>query len=218
MFRPSPSAFDTTPTRRLVVAQAAAFAVALVATLAGVARADDVGDLIEFQPQSPARAAEVNQNFADVKAAVNSKSSDGMDFASDDGSMTLSDDSSQPTIALSVTLTAPGPGFIKVDFSSYLAMGHTQEQSTSYVVCALKTDEQSPESATGRLVGSRRFVPVLAYQDAVTHYPHVDTMGVLEVGSAGSYTINAVCYRKAGGAGATLHYRTLTATYHSDRL
>jgi len=210
------SPFPTT--RQLVTAQICAVAIAVAACLAGPARADDVGDLVQFQPQTPARATEVNQNFADVKAAVNSKSTDGIEFATSDSSLALVDTASTPTVALSVTVTAPGPGFIKVDFSSYTAIGHTQNGGTSYVVCALKTDTGSPESSSGRLQGSRRFVPVLSGGETGTHYPHLDTMSILAVPAAGSYTINTVCYRNAASSSATMFYRSMTATYHSDRL
>lgn len=218
MIRPTRARLRPFDDRQVLVVHLAAIAVAIAACLAGPARADDVGELIQFQPRTPARADEVNQNFADVKTAVNTKTSDGIEFAESDSSLSLSDQASQPTTALSATVTAPGPGLVKVDFSAYLAIGHTKDSGTSYAVCALKTDETSPESATGRLRGSRRFVSVLSAAESGTHFPHIDTMGVLQVPDAGSYTVLAVCYRNAGSSSATLFYRSLTATYHSDRL
>jgi len=184
--------------------------------LAGPTQAEDVGDLVLFNPQTPAHASEVNQNFADLKQAVNSKTTVGFDFASADSSLALANTSPTPTVALSVTLTAPGPGYIQADFSAYMTIGHTQGEN-SYAVCALKTDATSPESASARLTGSRRFVVVLAPNGTATYYPHIDTMGVLPVDTAGSYTINVVCYRNSNASSSSLFYRTLTATYHSDR-
>jgi hypothetical protein len=216
MFRPTRRPAGPHPARP--VARTATVLLALVTALAGPASADDVGDLVQFQPRTPARADEVNQNFADVKAAVNTKSTDGVEFASSDGSVAISDQSSTPTVVATATVTAPGPGFVKADFSAYLSIGHTQNAGTSYTVCALKTNATSPESSTGRIQGSRRFVPVLSAEVSGTHYPHVDTMGVLSVDAAGSYTVNVVCYRNSGSNSATMFYRTLAVTYHSDRL
>jgi hypothetical protein len=218
MIRPTRPRYSPFDDRQVLVVHLAAIAVAIATCLAGPARADDVGELIQFQPRTPARADEVNQNFADVKTAVNTKTSDGIEFAESDSSLSLSDQSSQPTTALSATVTAPGPGVVKVDFSAYVSIGHTQGSGTSYVVCALKTDETSPESSTSRIRGSRRFVPVLSGEVSGTHYPHIDTMGVLQVPGAGSYTVHVVCYRNSGSNAATMFYRSLTATYHSDRL
>lgn len=216
MIRSDPAAndeFRSGPRRLARVGGMIGLAACLVA---GAAQAEDVGDLVLFQPQTPARASEVNQNFDDVKQAVNSKTTVGFDFVSSDSALPVAATSATPTVALAVTLTAPGPGFIEVDFSAYLTIGHAQG-ANSYAVCALKTDSTSPEASPGRLPGSRRFVVVLSANGTATYYPHIDTKGVLPVATAGSYTINAVCYRNSNASSSALIYRTLTATYHSDR-
>jgi len=182
-----------------------------------------------FSAGSPAVAAEVNANFEAAKTAIDDNDaritsalanvdSSGIEFASSDSSTSISDTASTPTDALSLSITVPGPGFIEVRASGYLAIGHTSGAGVSYVVCALKTDTNSPESATGRLTGSRRFVAVLSGEITGTHYPHIDTAGVLQVDTAGTTDLHLVCYRNSSSNSGSLIYRTLIATYHSQRL
>jgi hypothetical protein len=89
--------------------------------------------------------------------------------------------------------------------------------SSSYVICALRTDTSSPETVAGRLSGSRGFVHVPTGSASTTYYPHMDTMGVLTVDAATTVTIHAVCYRSTPTTSGTLAYRSLTATFQPDR-
>jgi hypothetical protein len=184
--------------------------------MVGSAHAGDVGELALFSAQIPARADALDPLFANVEQPTDSRTTVGFDFASADGSMALSDASESPTVALSVTLTAPGPGFIEVDFSTALSIGHALS-SSSYVVCALRTDTASPETADGRLPGSRQYVHVPTGSASTTYYPHIDSASVLAVDAARSVTIHAVCYRSTPTTSGALVYRSLAATYHPAR-
>jgi len=223
---------------------------ALISTLlllAPSALAGDVGTLIQFQAQTPARASEVNQNFDAVKTAVNSKLDRaigscapgssiraidsgggvsceiddaglaGIDFSSSDTPLALGTDGATPTIVSSVTVTAPGAGFVVVDFSSYLSLDHVSGGGPSYVVCAIKTDTTNPDLAPNRLVGSRRFISLLSDEASGTHFPHVAARGVHSVSAAGSVTFNALCYGVSNSTGAEARSRTLTAIFHANR-
>lgn len=185
-------------------------------TPVGSARAGEVGELALFRAEAPDRAAALDPFFANGEPSTNSRRPVGFDFASADGSLSLSDSSESPTIALSVTLTAPGPGSIEVDFSSSLSIGHAMS-SSSYVVCALRTDTASPETVDGRLPGSRQYVHVPTGSASTTYYPHIDAASVLAVDEAGSITIHAVCYRSTPTTSGALVYRSLAATYHPAR-
>ncbi|MGE0816736.1 MAG: hypothetical protein AB7O28_10155 [Vicinamibacterales bacterium] len=153
---------------------------------------------------------------AATKGYVDAAIGSGIEFAASDAATSVSSTSATPTLALSVTLTAPGPGYVEVAFSSYLTISHSTG-ATSYVVCALKTDTSSVESATNRIAGSRRFVPVLSHESSSSYYPHVDTRGVLPVAAAGPVTVYASCYRNSNPSSATLIYRSLTATFVARR-
>ena len=215
--------------------------------LAPSALAGDVGTLIQFQAQTPARASEVNQNLDALKTAVNSKldrtigscapgssiraidtsggvsceSDDvdltGFDFSSSDAALALGTDGATPTVVSSVTVTAPQAGFIVVDFSSYLSLDHASGGGPSYVVCAIKTDATNPDLEPNRLTGSRRFISLLSDEASGTHFPHVAARGVHPVSAAGSVTFNALCYGASNSTGAQARSRTLTATFHANR-
>jgi hypothetical protein len=204
-------------TRVIHLIKTAALALATTGMLASAAAADDVGTLIQFQPQTKANAADVNKNFDDIKTAVNTKTTSGIEFAASDSSVQIVDTSATPTVASTLTLTAPGPGFVKLDFSAYLTIGHTKDAGNSYVVCAIKTNQTSPEATTGRVQGSRRFIVVLSGDISGSHYPHITTQGVYPVAAAGSVTFNTVCYRNTTSNSASMFYRSLTAEFHSDR-
>jgi len=121
MFRKHP---NTSKNRTLQAATAALLGLA-IGMFDAAALAEDVDALVQFAPDTPALAEEVNQNFEALRVGVNSKqdraSAAGLDFATIESRRVLQ---SQFSTVATVTLTVPAAGFVKVDFDSQSFMNH----------------------------------------------------------------------------------------------
>jgi hypothetical protein len=168
-------------------------------------------------------AAEVNANFDAVETAVDDNdarlsvledTASGIDFVTSDSPANFSSSSGVPTIAASVTVTVPGPGFVKVHFSADLAISHANGGGDSEVLCSLTTDTAFV-NGTGRLQGSLRVVEVISAQPTGSYRRPVDSLGVYPAGAAGSVTLNALC--ETTGSSASLSSRALVATFYGER-
>ena len=172
----------------------------------------DVGDLVQFSPQTKAQSAEVNQNFSDIKESLNAKTAGGIDYDTSDETIAVGED---PVSVSSVEVTLPYSGFVKLDFSGYLRS--TQILGDNSMRCAIKTSVSEVNSDADRLVGSRRYwnTSTLSPSADFYYYGDMESSGVYASTFQGTVTFHVVCQSEKP---AVVHYRSLIATFHEDRL
>lgn len=194
---------DARKTLRLLLAAA----LTGVALWGGAAFAEDVGALITFESETPALAAEVNQNLDDLKTAINSKqdrvSAAGMEFVSSATSQALQ--AALTTIA-SIDVDIPTAGFVVVDFDTQTFINHVTG-STNGLSCRLERD--------GNFLRVRAYDVYAAEQTGGRNRPFHITWAQ-SVDTPGSVTFTARC-SKAGTATAQVNNWTLVASVYEHQ-
>jgi len=196
----------------------ASLMIALI-VLSVTARASDLSIPNTFTAGQAAVAAEVNDNFTATETAVDDNNTRitslennavGIEFVQTDSTENITSTvSSNPTTVLTLDFTAPGPGFIRISFNTWLRYAH-QSGVQNYVVCTINT----PDIA---LPGSRMFDQIVNSQPTGTYYRNQTTQGVFEVTAAGTVTIQGRCFHNVAATNAQVDSRSLIATFHANR-
>ena len=171
------------------------------------AAATDIGALVTFTPNTPALASEVNQNFSDVRTAVNSKqdesSAAGVDFFTTSSSVALQ--TSLVDVA-EVTLTIPASGFVVVHFDTQTFINHVAG-TTNGLSCRLERN--------GTFLRVRAYDVYAAEQTGGRNRP-MHIMYARPESTPGTVTYTARCSR-AGTAVAQVNNFSLVATFTEHR-
>jgi hypothetical protein len=180
---------------------------ALFSISGSLARAADIGALNTFQPNTPALASEVNDNFSDVRTAVNTKqdesSAAGLDFITSSSSVNLV---TSLTSVASVTVTIPAAGFVKVDFDTQSFVNHVTGV-TNGLSCRLERN--------GVFLRVRAYDVYAAEQTGGRNRPMHLSYAAPET-TPGSVTYQVRC-SKAGTAQAQVNNFTLAVEYFEHR-
>ncbi len=200
------------PTSRLIAWGAAALGAGFLTQGAWAA---DVGPLVQFVPDTPAQASEVNDNFSDVASAVNSKQDEataaGMDFSSASSSSFTLNTTSRTTVR-TVALTVPGPGVVEVLFSARSFINHV---ATGSIFEGTGLDCRIEKDGT-QVFGSARTWNTNGQEPTGGRNRPMTIVAAFEESAAGSLTITATC-QKQGDANAQVSHPTLTAKFFEHR-
>lgn len=200
----------------------------------------------DFSSGQPARASEVNENFDDVEGGIDAAQAaadaaqSSADAAQADADTALLEvaqrgfeyavstqpfapDNATHTVVAQLTLSAPGAGFVSVDWGSYVTLDHVQGDdptaSDTALICAITLEALGdPGSSNDRLPGSLRVQSVESEQATDSYDTELSTSGVHPVASAGDVTFFVACRRQGASGITTIQESLLRATFHADPL
>ena len=136
----------------------------------------------------------------------------GIEFGAVSGSIT----GTASTIA-SVTVTAPGPGYVRVSVNSYTSLNFSTGASAG-VDCTINTAETNVNSGDA-LPESRDFEWLHSGMPSGFYYKSLGSAGVHTIGSAGTYTYYMRCVRRGTATwGIDNGDGSMQAMYFAERL
>lgn len=160
-----------------------------------------------------ANRAVTADKLADSVADQLGEVTSGIEFGAVSGSIS----GTVSTIA-SVTVTAPGPGYVRVSVNSYTYLNFTTGTSRG-VDCTINTAETAVNSADA-LPESRDFEWIHSGMPSGFYYKSLGSAGVHTIGSAGTYTYYMRCRTSGGAATWSIDNGdgSMQAMYFAERL